>query len=72
MGCLHLTALTALTLLRAEGCDTVFGADAADDDANDLHLSSEVSQQTLDLAVTDTIAYLIAYVQRVAVPAGQC
>jgi hypothetical protein len=49
MGALHLTALTALTLLRALGCNTVFGS--APEDEHDLRLSSEVSQQTLDLAV---------------------
>jgi hypothetical protein len=50
MGVLHLTALTALTLLRAEGCNTGFGAESADD-GDFLHLSSKVSQQTSDLAV---------------------
>jgi hypothetical protein len=49
MGVLHLTALTALTLLRAEGCNTVFGAEPLI--GADLNLSSKVSQQTLDPAV---------------------
>jgi hypothetical protein len=53
MGCLHLTALTALTLLRAEGCNTVFGAGGTDDEEDEdcLHLSSQVSQCAFNLAV---------------------
>jgi hypothetical protein len=44
MGVLHLTALTALTLLRAEGCNTEFGTEPPIEDY--LYLISKVSQQT--------------------------
>jgi hypothetical protein len=74
LGLLHLTALTALTLLRAEGCNTVFGSEPAE--GNDyLHLSSQVSRQTMGLAAGPPQIqryYVIAFVQMVAVPSGRC